>query len=62
MSGISRGWTSMAVNVSAHSLLDPSFARQVSDIAAAAGVPLTKLELELTESSVMVDPRGRWRR
>ncbi|HEX3328017.1 MAG TPA: EAL domain-containing protein, partial [Actinomycetota bacterium] len=47
---------SMAVNISAHSLLDPSFARQVSDIAAGAGVPLTKLELELTESSVMVDP------
>jgi diguanylate cyclase (GGDEF)-like protein len=47
---------SIAVNVSAHSLLDPSFATQVSDIAASAGVELCKLELELTESSVMVDP------
>jgi diguanylate cyclase (GGDEF)-like protein len=47
---------SIAVNISAHSLLDPSFARQVADIAAAEDVPLTKLELELTESSVMVDP------
>jgi diguanylate cyclase (GGDEF)-like protein len=47
---------SIAVNVSAHSLLDPSFATQVSDIAASAGVELSKLELELTESSVMVDP------
>ncbi|MEA2507446.1 MAG: hypothetical protein QOH48_2064 [Actinomycetota bacterium] len=47
---------SMAVNVSAHSLLDPSFAGQLSDIAAAAGVPLNKIELELTERSVMLDP------
>ncbi|MDP9233561.1 MAG: EAL domain-containing protein, partial [Actinomycetota bacterium] len=47
---------SIAVNVSAHSLLDPSFARQVADIAGEEDVPLTKLELELTESSVMVDP------
>jgi diguanylate cyclase (GGDEF)-like protein len=47
---------SMAVNVSAHSLLDPSFAQQVADIAASVDVPLTKLELELTERSVMIDP------
>jgi diguanylate cyclase (GGDEF)-like protein len=47
---------SIAVNVSAHSLLDPSFATQVADIAASTGVNLDKLELELTESSVMADP------
>ncbi|MEA2510367.1 MAG: hypothetical protein QOG21_2449 [Actinomycetota bacterium] len=47
---------SIAVNVSAHSLLDPSFADQVSDIAASTGVLLDRLELELTESSVMADP------
>jgi diguanylate cyclase len=47
---------SIAVNVSAHSLLDPAFAGQISDIAAAAGVPLNKIELELTERSVMLDP------
>jgi diguanylate cyclase (GGDEF)-like protein len=47
---------SIAVNVSAHSLLDPSFAEQVVAIAASTGVPPDKLELELTESSVMADP------
>jgi diguanylate cyclase (GGDEF)-like protein len=47
---------SMAVNVSAHSLLDPSFSRQVADIVADAGVDPNKLELELTESSMMLDP------
>jgi EAL domain-containing protein (putative c-di-GMP-specific phosphodiesterase class I) len=46
----------LAVNVSVHSLLDPSFARQVADIAASSGVAAEKLELELTESSVMLDP------
>jgi diguanylate cyclase (GGDEF)-like protein len=47
---------SMAVNVSAHSLLDPLFAGQVAAIASSTGVPLQKIELELTERSVMIDP------
>jgi EAL domain-containing protein (putative c-di-GMP-specific phosphodiesterase class I) len=47
---------SMAVNVSAHSLLDPAFVGQISDIAASTAVPLNKIELELTERSVMLDP------
>jgi diguanylate cyclase (GGDEF)-like protein len=47
---------SMAVNVSAHSLLDPGFVGQISDIAASTAVPLNKIELELTERSVMLDP------
>ncbi|MDP9223577.1 MAG: EAL domain-containing protein, partial [Actinomycetota bacterium] len=48
---------SIAVNLSAHSLLDPALTEQIVEIAREADVPLNKLELELTEGSVMIDPR-----
>jgi diguanylate cyclase (GGDEF)-like protein len=46
----------VAVNLSAVSLLDNDLVRDLEDILAAEGVPASLLELEITETSVMVDP------
>jgi diguanylate cyclase (GGDEF)-like protein/PAS domain S-box-containing protein len=46
----------IAVNVSAKQLTDTFFASRVASILADAKLPRTKLEIELTESSVMEDP------
>ena len=45
----------IAVNVSMANLTDVSFADAVTDAAQAAGVPLNRLVLEVTESRLMVD-------
>jgi EAL domain-containing protein (putative c-di-GMP-specific phosphodiesterase class I) len=49
---------SMAVNVSARSLHDPAFFDLVVATLERHGVPPDLLDLEITESSIMVDPRG----
>jgi diguanylate cyclase (GGDEF)-like protein len=46
----------VAVNISARCLLDKSFPDEVARILRETGVPAERLELELTESSVMSDP------
>jgi diguanylate cyclase (GGDEF)-like protein len=46
----------VAVNVSARTLLDRSFPARVAELVAAAGVPAELLNLEITESTIMVDP------
>ena len=46
----------VAVNVSARSLLDESFAGTVADALRRVGVPPDQLCLELTESTIMADP------
>ena len=45
----------VAVNLSAHSLLDLDFPTRVADLLTEHGMPITRLRLELTESSVMTD-------
>ncbi|HEX4431681.1 MAG TPA: EAL domain-containing protein [Frankiaceae bacterium] len=46
----------VAVNISARCLLDKAFPEEVGRILRETGVPAERLELELTESSVMSDP------
>jgi diguanylate cyclase (GGDEF)-like protein len=46
----------VAVNISARCLLDKGFPDEVGRILYETGVPAERLELELTESSVMTDP------
>jgi EAL domain-containing protein (putative c-di-GMP-specific phosphodiesterase class I) len=46
----------IAVNLSVRNLLDADLANQVADLLAAHGVPGALLELEVTESAIMVDP------
>ena len=46
----------VAVNVSARVLVEPSFATQVMNALEAADVPPSQLKLEVTESALMVDP------
>jgi diguanylate cyclase (GGDEF)-like protein len=46
----------VAVNLSARNLLDPSLPEDVSHLLATWGVPAGMLELEITESTIMVDP------
>ncbi len=48
----------VAVNVSARSLHDASFFDQVCGQLLAHGVPPELLELEITESAIMADPKG----
>ncbi len=43
----------MAVNISAHQFKQPGFARSVQAILAETGVPASRLELEITESTIM---------
>jgi diguanylate cyclase (GGDEF)-like protein len=47
---------SVAVNLSASDLLDESLAGRISGLLAEHGVPADALELELTESVIMIDP------
>jgi diguanylate cyclase (GGDEF)-like protein len=57
-----RRWTeagielNIAVNVSTRCLLDSDFPDQVERLLAAAAVPAERLELEITESTIMSDP------
>jgi diguanylate cyclase len=59
---LSRSWAErghripVSVNVSARSFLDPLFPAAVADRLAAAGLDASLLCLELTESTIMVDP------
>jgi diguanylate cyclase (GGDEF)-like protein len=48
---------SVAVNLSTQMLLDNDLARQVGRLLFKVGVPASKLELEVTESSIVYDPR-----
>ena len=47
---------SIAVNVSERSLLDPDFPGEVARLLSAAGVAPARLELEITEGTIMADP------
>jgi diguanylate cyclase len=47
---------SVAVNVSERSLLDPDFPDEVACLLSAAGVAPARLELEITEGTIMADP------
>jgi diguanylate cyclase (GGDEF)-like protein/PAS domain S-box-containing protein len=57
-SGLIAADVTMAVNVAAQQLADPSFVPTVIDALAAVGLPCTALCLELTESTVMADVDG----
>ena len=46
----------IAVNVSAHSLMDPTFASQVHRLLSAAGIGGDAIEIEVTETAIMNDP------
>jgi len=46
----------VAVNVDAGALLDPGFPAAVAAVLAEAGLPSDRLTLEITETSIMVDP------
>ena len=48
----------VAVNVSVESLRDPDFPSQLSTALDAWGVPAEKLQLEITESALMVEPEA----
>jgi diguanylate cyclase (GGDEF)-like protein len=48
---------SVAVNLSARSFLDSGLADEIPELLAARGVPAEALELEITESMLMHDPR-----
>jgi EAL domain-containing protein (putative c-di-GMP-specific phosphodiesterase class I) len=47
----------VAVNLSARNLQDPLLADQIVQLLERVGLPPDRLELELTESAVMADPR-----
>lgn len=47
---------SLAVNLSARSLMDPNLAKQVSELLAEYAVTSEYFEFEITESALMVDP------
>jgi diguanylate cyclase (GGDEF)-like protein len=47
----------VAVNIAARNLVDPDFPMAVDDLVGRSGVAAEKLELELTESAVLTDPR-----
>jgi diguanylate cyclase (GGDEF)-like protein/PAS domain S-box-containing protein len=47
---------SVAVNVSERSLLDPEFPGEVAKLLRSTGVPPARLELEITEGTIMADP------
>ncbi len=46
----------VAVNVSERSLLDPEFPAEVAHVLRATGIPSDRLELEITEGTIMADP------
>jgi EAL domain-containing protein (putative c-di-GMP-specific phosphodiesterase class I) len=46
----------VAVNLSARLLQDTAFPQQLATVLAASGVPPSSLELEITESAMMLDP------
>ena len=47
----------VAVNLSASDLLDESLAERIAGLLAEHGVPAGALELEITESVIMIDPK-----
>ena len=48
----------LAVNVSARNVSDPALIARVRDAADSAGLPLTSLELEVTETGLLTDARS----
>ena len=52
------GHLRIAVNLSAQQLADPALAQDIAARCSAAGVPADAIELEVTESAMMVDPDG----
>ncbi|MDP9425806.1 MAG: EAL domain-containing protein [Actinomycetota bacterium] len=51
------GWeVDVAVNIAPATLLEPEFPSQVMQVLADAGLPGSALELEITETAVMIDP------
>ena len=46
----------VAVNVSVSNLLDAAFATHIGELIEKAGVPADRLEVEITESTIMADP------
>jgi diguanylate cyclase (GGDEF)-like protein/PAS domain S-box-containing protein len=46
----------IAVNVSERSLLDPEFPAEVAHVLRGTGIPSDRLELEITEGTIMADP------
>ena len=52
------GHLRIAVNLSALQLADPTLAQDIADQCADAGVPPDAIELEVTESAMMIDPEG----
>jgi diguanylate cyclase (GGDEF)-like protein/hemerythrin-like metal-binding protein len=50
------GPPSVAVNLSARSLYDPQLPAQITGLLHACGMPAEALELEITESAIIVDP------
>jgi diguanylate cyclase (GGDEF)-like protein len=48
----------VGINISARSLMDDGLPDEVAHALALAGVPADRLQLEITESSVMTDPEG----
>jgi len=46
----------IAVNISAHSLLDPEFSEILTGFLSSADFPTESLSMEITETSIMVDP------
>jgi len=49
---------SVSVNISARSLTSPELADEILDILATTDVPAERLQVELTETSVVADPTG----
>ncbi len=53
------GWeVDVAVNIAPATLLEDAFPSQVMQVLADAGLPGNALELEITETAVMIDPAG----
>ncbi|MDH3445123.1 MAG: GGDEF domain-containing phosphodiesterase [Deltaproteobacteria bacterium] len=48
---------SIAVNLSMWNLETPELAEQIADLLSISGIPASQLELEITESAIMDDPR-----
>ena len=55
---LTRPQLTVSVNLSARSLADPGLPDRIVTILAAASVPPARLQLEITETAVLADPRG----
>src|SRR4029077_14151261 len=53
-----KGWNiPVSVNLSVRNLHDPRLESYIQDLLKTSGMPAQQLELEITESSIMVDPQ-----